>query len=222
MAARGSAAQSSRGRASGVQTWDGHSHHVALVASVAAALRNHRGTPVRLEAPDLRMHRRRSPSQRLVLLLVDGSGSMGAQDRMARTKAGLRSILDRLYVRRDRVALQVFRNRGTELLVPPGRNLGAAHAAVEALPTGGGTPLAGALHAASALLQRVARTHLDASRMLVLITDGRTREDVRDGAIEVAEVADQRLIIDTEAGAIRLGRARQLAQWLDAQYEALG
>ncbi|RJQ12399.1 MAG: VWA domain-containing protein [Dehalococcoidia bacterium] len=218
---RRGATGTTRGRAYGAEPWDGRSRHIAAIASVAEATRHSVRVPVQVGTHSLRMHRRRGPSQRLVLLLVDGSGSMGAYERIARTKAGLRSIIERLYIHRDRVALQVFRNRRAELLVAPSRNLAAARAAIEALPTGGGTPLAGALRAAADLLRRDQRVHPGQSSLLVLITDGRTREDAREAAAEVAAVATSVMVIDTEAGPVRLGRVRLVADWLGASYEML-
>lgn len=214
-------ANETRGRAYGAQHWDGQSRRIAVSATVAEATRQSARSPVVVGVRSLRMYRHRGPSQRLVLLLVDGSGSMGAHGHMARTKAALRSVLDRLYLHRDRVAVQVFRNRRAELLVAPGRNIAAAHTAIEALPTGGGTPLASALHEAADLLRRDQHARPGQSSLLVLITDGRTREDVREAAAEAAAVATSILVVDTETGPVRLGRARGIADWLAASYEAL-
>lgn len=168
------------------------------------------------------MHRRQAAAGRLVLLVVDTSGSMGARDRITRTRAALRSILDRVYRQRDRVAVQVFRAGRAELLVAPRRGVEAARAAVEALPTGGGTPLAAALHAAARLLHRARLERPGESSLLVLVTDGRTRESVRDAAADITAVATQAMVVDTETGPTRLGRARQVAAWLGASYEAIG
>lgn len=210
-----------RSRAYGAQPWDGHSRRIAVSATVAEATRQSAHSPVIVGARSLRMYRHRGPSQRLVLLLVDGSGSMGAHGHILRTKAALRSVLDRLYVHRDRVAVQVFRNRRAELLVAPGRNIVAARTAIDTLPTGGGTPLASALREAADLLRRDQHVRPGQPSLLVLITDGRTREDVREAASEVAAVATSILVVDTETGPVRLGRARGIADWLAASYEAL-
>ena len=164
---------------------------------------------------------RSAASSRLVLLVVDGSASMGAYERMARTKAGLRSILERVCVTRDRVAVQVFRGGRVELLVPPGRNIASARAAIEELPTGGGTPLAAALHGAATLLRHARLERPSESSLLVLVTDGRTRESARTAACDVGTVATTSMVLDTEVGPTRHGRARQIALWLGASYEVL-
>ncbi|MGE3858340.1 MAG: VWA domain-containing protein, partial [Dehalococcoidia bacterium] len=207
-----------RGRQAGTVRWDGRSHDIAVVASVIEAARSGHRAP----ADALRMHRRRAAAGRLVLLVVDTSGSMGARDRLTRTRAALRSVLDRVYVSRDRVALQAFRAGRAELVVAPRRGVGAARAAIEALPTGGGTPVESALRGAARLLRRVQAERPGESSLLVLVTDGRTRDSVRAAATEVGALATQTMVLDTEAGATRLGRARQIAAWLGASYEAIG
>ncbi|MDA0302472.1 MAG: VWA domain-containing protein, partial [Chloroflexi bacterium] len=160
-------------------------------------------------------------SERLVVLLVDGSASMGARERMVRTKAALHSILDRVYQRRDRIAVQVFRRGGSELLVAPGRSVSAARAGLDALPTGGGTPLDVALRSVAALLRREARTYPQAERLLVIVTDGRARGELEAAARDAALAATTTLVVDTEDGPIRLGRARVLSTWLGGTYEAI-
>ena len=218
--ARAGLGEALRGRRVGVQRWDGRSRDLALVPSLVEATR--RGTyPVRIDGDSVRMHRRRASSSRLVLLVVDGSASMGAYERMARTKAGLRSILERVRVTRDRVAVQVFRGGRVELLVPPGRNIASARAAIEELPTGGGTPLAAALYGAATLLRHARLERPSESSLLVLVTDGRTRESARTAACDVGTVATTSMVLDTEVGPTRLGRARQIALWLGASYEVL-
>ena len=214
------ALDSTRGRRIGSQRWDRRSRDIAVVPTLVEVARAPRRDG-RIDTRSLRMHRRREPSGRLVLLLVDGSGSMGAHERMARTKAGLRSIVERVYVRRDRVAVQVFRGGRAELLVPPGRSIVAARAAIEALPTGGGTPLVAALQGATVLLHRAQREHPGESSLLVLVTDGRTRERLEEATREAAASATASMVLDTETGPTRLGRARRIAGWLNATYEVL-
>ena len=215
------ATEGTRGRIAGVRAWDGRSRDLAVVPTVIARATRGHLDGAGVDRRDVRVHRRRGPAERLVLLVVDASGSMGAAERMRRTKAGIRSVIDRVYLRRDRIAVQAFRGGRSTLLVPPGKNIAAARASIEALPTGGGTPLRDALVEAAMLLRRRARTHPDETSLVVVVTDARTRVAVRDAAEELASVATDCLVVDTEAGASRLGRARQLAGWLGASYELL-
>ena len=215
--ARRGAATGPRGRVAGARAWDRASTDVAVIPTLVAAAR--RGEAVQVS--DVRAHRRIAQSERLVLLLVDGSASMGARDRMAVTKAGLRAILDEVYRRRDRIAVQVFRQGATQLVLRPGRSIRAAHAAIEVLPTGGGTPLDGALRAAAALLRDEERRHPTRERLLVVVTDGRSRGAVQAAAGEAAAAATASMVVDAEDGRVRLGRARTLATWLSGEYRVL-
>lgn len=200
-----------RGRSIGSEPWDARTRDLAPLATALARL---------ADAEAVRQHRRRAPARRLVLLLVDGSGSMGARERMARTKGLLLGVLADAYQARDTVALQVFRNDAAPVLVDPTRNVDRVAGVVASLPTGGRTPLALALHEAAT----TAATHRARGGdevLLVLVTDGRHRDDIEAATAEVRASGAHALVVDTEAGPVRLGRARDLARALDAEYVAL-
>lgn len=200
-----------RGRSVGSEPWDKRTHDLAPLATALARL---------TDAEAVRQHRRRAPARRLVLLLVDGSGSMGARERMARTKALLLGVLADAYQARDTVALQVFRDDAAPVLVDPTRNVNRVAGVVAALPTGGRTPLALALREAAT----TAATHRARGGdevLLVLVTDGRHRDAIEDAAAEVRASGAHALVVDTETGQVRLGRARDLARTLDAEYVTL-
>lgn len=206
-----SGVEAHRGRSVGSAPWDGRTRDLTPLATALARL---------TDAEAVRQHRRRAPARRLVLLLVDGSGSMGARERMARTKALLLGVLADAYQARDTVALQVFRDDAAPVLVDPTRNVDRVAGVVAALPTGGRTPLALALREAAT----TAATHRARGGdevLLVLVTDGRHRDEIGTAAAEVRASGAHALVIDTEAGPVRLGRARDLARALDAEYVAL-
>ncbi len=209
-----------RGGVVGHRRWDGASHDIAPLATLLrAALRGHRA----LRADDLRVHARRGPARRLLLLLVDASGSMGARDRMGRTKAALLAVLAQAYTYRDEVAIQSFRDDAIPLLAGPTRDLGRVRRAIEALPVGGRTPLASALRTAAALLRREHASR-DHEASLVLVTDARTSDSpthLASAAAEVREATRGNLVIDAEAGPVRLRRAERLATLLGARYTSL-
>jgi magnesium chelatase subunit D len=207
------------GHAVGHGQWDGRSGDLAPFATAVTALLN--GRHGRLHRDDMRMQRRKSRPRRLVLLLVDTSGSMGARERMAQTKAVLLDVLGQSARHRDVVALQVFRDDAAEMPVSPTRDFAAVSNAINALPTGGRTPLLEGLRAAEHMLRRErARNRIDET-LLVLVTDGRYRGNP--GTV-VATLRDQlapALVVDTENGPVRLGRARALASKLGAEYIAI-
>jgi magnesium chelatase subunit D len=170
---------------------------------------------------------RRTPTQRLYILVVDSSGSMAAYQRMAQVKGVLLGLLREVYRHRDGVAVIAFRGAQSESLLSPTRSPEAAQAFIEALPTGGRTPLAHALWRVEALLTQERRRRSAWTPVLVLVTDGRPNrslsmaDPLHESLTICQRLADsglQAVVIDTEAGVIRLGLAAQFATALAAPY----
>jgi magnesium chelatase subunit D len=189
----------------------------------ARALRAGKKAP--LEIADLRGWRRGGPTGCLLLFVIDASGSMAAWQRMRRTKAAVLALLTQAYQRRDRVALMTFRGAWAELVLPPARGLGPARQALESLPVGGTTPLAHGLAAACRLVRGEQRRQPRQPIWTVLLTDGRTnvpngsddpwRDALRHARALVACGTDV-LVVDTETGRPRFGRAAGLARVVGA------
>jgi magnesium chelatase subunit D len=179
---------------------------------------------------DWRLKLRRTPTQHLYILVVDSSGSMAAYQRMAQVKGVLLGLLREVYRHRDGVAVIAFRGAQSELLLAPTRSPEAAQAFLEALPTGGRTPLAHALLRVEALLTNERRRRSSWVPILVLVTDGRPNHSVTHAdPLQESLAICRRLakndlhavIVDTETGAIRLGLASQFATALSAAYVRL-
>jgi magnesium chelatase subunit D len=160
-----------------------------------------------------------------MLFVVDASGSMAAWQRMRQTKAAVLALLVRAYQQRDQVALLAFRGQGTELVLPPARGRATARRALEALPTGGTTPLAHALVAAGRFIRGQRRRQPGRPIWTILLTDGRTNvalasDDPWHDALEQAKVLAKSnskcLIVNTETGWPRFSRAHALADALQA------
>lgn len=194
----------------------------------AAALHQHeRGRrqdaePLILRGDDLRFRRQCQPAGRLLLFVVDASGSMAAWRRMRETKAAILALLLQAYRQRDRIALLTFSGTGSRLVLPPTRGLAAPRRALEELAVGGATPLAHGLSAACRLLEQQQRRQ-NLPIWTVLLSDGRANvtlhsddpwTDALHEARRLAAVSDFRTVIDTETGWPRLGRAAPLAQAL--------
>ena len=86
---------------------------LALVASLRARLLG--------DGAHLREHVRSGREGTFLCLVVDASGSMGAQRRLARVKGALAGLLRDAYARRDRVAVIAFRDATAEVLIAPAR-----------------------------------------------------------------------------------------------------
>lgn len=179
---------------------------------------------VLIEPPDLRTRARRGRTSRLVLFVVDSSGSMAARRRMEAVKGAVIQLLTDAYQKRDRVALISARGARAELLLPPTSSVGLANQRLTDLPTGGRTPLADGLRLALDTIEQARHAEL-IDPLLVLVSDGRPNvpldrgdalQDARWVASRIAEVTIPAIVIDTEDGRLRLGANRELSEALRA------
>jgi magnesium chelatase subunit D len=119
---------------------------------------------------DLRLKRYKEVSDRVLIFVVDASGS-SAMARLGEAKGAVELMLAQAYSRRDHVALVVLRGQKAELILPPTRSLTTTKARLRGLPGGGGTPLASGLATALDTALRARRQGMTPS--LALLTDGR-------------------------------------------------
>ncbi|MGW3414168.1 putative cobaltochelatase [Streptomyces sp. NPDC000888] len=221
-AGRRSRARTEHGRTTGSRRPQGALTKLHLAATVQAAAphqlargRSGRGLVVRRD--DLRQATREGREGNLVLFVVDASGSMASRQRMSAVKGAVLSLLLDAYQRRDKVGLVTFRGSAAEVALPPTSSVDAAAARLESLPTGGRTPLAAGLLRAHDVL-RVERLR-DAARrpLVVVVTDGRATGGPEPVALAgraarlFAADSVASVVVDCEAGAVRLGLAGQLA-----------
>jgi len=190
-----------------------HDDDIALVATLRERLATG-------DATARRANIRAGREGALLCLVVDASGSMAARRRMARVKGALLGLLRDAYARRDRVAIVAFRDARAEVVHAPGAPLEHAAAAVLALRTGGRTPLAAGLDAATELIRRERARDPRGRAIAAVLTDGRA-PDAGAAAARLGRTADAVHVVDTEEGAVRLGLARSLAAAAGASVIAL-
>ncbi|WP_062649828.1 putative cobaltochelatase [Streptomyces maremycinicus] len=221
-AGRRSRARTEHGRTTGARRPRGALTKLHLAATVMAAAphqrergRTGRGLVVRRD--DLRQATREGREGNLVLFVVDASGSMAARQRMSAVKGAVLSLLLDAYQRRDKVGLVSFRGAAADVALPPTSSVDAAAVRLESLPTGGRTPLAAGLLKAHDVL-RVERLRDPARRALVVVvTDGRATGGPEPVALAgraarlFAAEGIASVVVDCEAGPVRLGLAGQLA-----------
>ncbi|MDN5382336.1 putative cobaltochelatase [Streptomyces sp. LB8] len=222
-AGRRSRARTEHGRTIGARRPRGALTKLHLAATVRAAAPHQRargrsGPGLLLRRDDLRQAVREGHESNLVLFVVDASGSMAARQRMGAVKGAVLSLLLDAYQRRDKVGLVTFRGAGAEVALPPTSSVDAAAARLEALPTGGRTPLAAGLLKAHDVL-RVERLRDPARRaLLVVVTDGRATGGPDPVALAgraarlLAAEGVASVVVDCESGPVRLGLAGRLAQ----------
>ncbi len=154
-----------------------------LSATLAAAapwqkLRPASAGHISVRASDIHVRRFEEQSDRVVIFVVDASGSAAAA-RLAEVKGAVELLLGEAYSKRDHVSLVTFRGDRAEQALPPTRSLVQTKRRLAALPGGGGTPLALGLKMALETAEAAARKGMTPS--LVLLTDGRANIDI-DGA----------------------------------------
>jgi magnesium chelatase subunit D len=141
---------------------------------------------------------------------------------MGAVKGAVLSLLLDAYQKRDRVGLIAFRGQGAEVLVPPTNSVELAEQRLRQMPTGGRTPLAAALQLAGRVLTSHLQRDAALTPLLVLITDGRPNVgqpgEVRRAALSLAQKRVAALVLDSEQNFVRLGAARDVAAWMEAEY----
>jgi len=187
-------------------------------------LREKNGLALSIHSCDIREKIRERRVGNTVLFLVDASGSMGIRQRMSEAKTAVLEMLKQSYIKRDSVGLMTFRHDETETVLPPTRSVNLAHKLLKDIRTGGRTPLSSALKDAHLLMQSLRRKNNEIMPVIVLFTDGRetVQNAQADGAIPAAkQICNDNvrlIVIDTESGFIRLGKAKSLAQQSEAEY----
>ena len=185
--------------------------------------------PVHIRKDDIRLRRYETRSDRLLIFAVDASGS-AAMARLAEAKGAIEILLGEAYARRDHVALVAFRGDDAELLLPPTRSLVQTKRRLQALPGGGGTPLAAGLRLSLETAHSANARGMTPT--VVLLTDGRANialdgsanralaaEEADDMARLIRSAGVSALVIDT---ALRPQPAlNHLSQTLSAPYIAL-
>jgi len=230
---RRSRAITDNGRTIGVQPPSVHTGRPHLVATVRAAAvhqrsRGRSGTGLELRPQDLRFALREGREGNLILFCVDASGSMGARARMREVKSAVLSLLLDAYQRRDKVGLVTFRADEAELALPPTISVDAAASRLEALPTGGRTPLAEGLLKAAQVLRTESVRDPRRRPLLVIVTDGRATSGAdavarsQAAAAILAGTGVASVVMDCESGKMRLGLAAELAARLGAEHVPLG
>lgn len=210
---------------------NGKFRDIAFDATIRAAApfqrgREKGGRSFVIRPSDIREKVRVRKSGTTILFLVDASGSMGARRRMVTVKGAIFSMLKDAYQKRDMVGLMTFSNGSSELILPPTKSVDLAYTKLRSVPTGGKTPLPLALSKAAEFLcsPRMKSTQDVA---LVIITDGRANVAVHDGdafsqalniAHQMSSLPIQYVVVDSETGYPRMGKATRLSEALGGSY----
>jgi magnesium chelatase subunit D len=180
-----------------------------------------------IEKPDFREKIRERKVGSLIMFVVDASGSMAAEERMAATKGAVLSLLLDAYQRRDRVGMVVFRKEKAELVLPPTNSVELAQRFLSTLPTGGRTPLAHGLSLGLETIQKYLLRNKQTIPLLALVSDGRANvplnggdpvEDAKRVAREIGCSGIKAIAIDTERGFLTFGLVKQVSDEMKGRY----
>lgn len=205
---------------------------IDFVATLRAAapfqkIRPNNNLAINIQQTDLHRKVREHRIGNTILFLVDASGSMGIRRRMEEAKSGVFSLLKDAYVHRDSVGLMTFRKEESKLLLPPTRSVSRAYELLRDIKIGGRTPLFYGLQSALELLANLKLKDKANMPTMILFTDGKATssykgenslEKIQQIAQKYADLNLKTFLIDTECGFIRLGYAKQLANWMQAEY----
>lgn len=173
-----------------------------------------------LQAQHLRYRKRDAGAGVLHCFLVDCSGSMLTDGRLARAGQLLLQMLRAAYQQRAEVAIVSFAGlRATTRLhptvaYPPDSR--TVRGWLRGIDAGGGTPFAHGMELADTLLAQARRSRPGQQRWLWVLTDGRSRERPAPPLH-----ADECVVVDCESQRVALGRCLQLAREWKADYRLL-
>lgn len=208
---------------------------IAFDATLRAAapfqkFRDKNGLALSIKNQDIREKIREKPTGSTILFVVDASGSMGAENRMEAVKGAIMSLLTDAYEKRDSVGMVAFRKEEAELILGITRSIDLAYKKLEALPTGGKTPLVLGMYRGYEILKASMKKDPDIIPIMVLVSDGRGNVSFQGGdphgeALEIAEKIAiegiQSIIIDTEDDFIKLNLAKEIGEYMKAKYYKL-
>ncbi len=162
---------------------------------------------------DLLFQLRTRSAHELWLVIVDASASTRRHHALSDAKGLLAQLFDDAYRQRARLTLLTASGSTPKWQVQGLKASSGLRIWLDALGAGGGTPLREALTQAQQwLVQRQKRFPAEQQRLLV-VTDGRLK-----AVTGLAAMTCPGLLIDIERGPIRLGRAKELAGALAADY----
>ncbi len=208
---------------------------IAIDATIRAAAPYQRArsgpNAIKVKSEDIREKERVRKTSAMLLFVVDGSGSMGAMQRMESAKGAVLSLLMDSYQKRDKIGMVAFRGKEAELILPPSSSVDLALSRLKELPTGGKTPLSAGLSRGLQLLQGEMKKDAETKLMMVLVSDGRANVGmggkIKDELMEISERTKQlgvhTIVIDTEVVdssfmEMRLGYCREIAEMTGGKY----
>lgn len=183
---------------------------------------------LRVQPHHFRLKIRKSPMNILIIFVLDSSGSMAANKRMSAAKGAIYSLMQEIYLRKDKLCLITFSGEDAKLVLPPTNSVDRASELLEEIPTGGKTPLSAGLHRAI----QIATTEFNTRGLIplvVLLSDGKQNVNLYNSFKQDKMLLNQLferhniplICIDTDMSRFNLGFAKDLARKFNAVYYEL-
>lgn len=139
---------------------------------------------------DLRRRVRVQPVKKTIHFLVDASDSMLVEEQMKLAKGAVLGLLTQAYQKRYRVGVVVFHHWHAHEVLTPTTSITRARQALQAVATGGGTPLAEGLYTVLQIIRSERIRHPHDLPQLILVTDGKPSVSMNPKADLRQEVLD--------------------------------
>lgn len=207
---------------------------IALDATLRAAAPHQKSRDgnlaVTICSSDIRERVMEEKTGNTIIFVVDASGSMGVKKRMSAVKGAVLSLLIDAYQKRDKVGIVTFRGDCADLLLSPTSSVDLAETKLKVIPTGGRTPLGKGLQMGFDVLSQEIRRDPKTKPLLILISDGKANvssaaekplDELKKIADRIQKAKIPSLMLDSEAGLVRLGYAEKLAKMMGAKYMKL-
>lgn len=152
------------------------------------------------------------------MVMLDTSASVLRDQALACARGLLDDLSHQAYLKRHRLLIMGFGNQQTTTLLPLQRAPKSLAKQMPILVAGGGTPLQAVVDSLAQQQQQLLRRQPGIQFYNYMITDGRIRR-IPNGLGE--KLAGQTVVIDIEAGPIKRGRSRQLADAFGGRYVAM-
>ena len=181
----------------------------------------------KIESQHYRIKVRKSPTNILIIFLLDTSGSMAANKRMSAAKGALLSLLKNIYIRKDKICLITFSGKDANLIIPPTNSVELASEILPKIPTGGKTPLSAAINKAIniAISEQNMRGIIP---LIILLSDCKQNislyslnDDLEMLNDKIERYSIPLIVIDTDLSDFNLGFAKEVSEKLNAIYYQL-
>jgi len=185
-----------------------------LQGSVAWPATLLKGRP--LQRRDLCWQQRTASAHEQWLVIVDASASTRRYQALSKAKGLLAALFDQAYLQRVRLTLLTASGNAPRWQRHGLKASAALKPWLDSLGAGGGTPLLGALEQARHWLELRQRQHPHEQQRCLIVTDGRLK-----AWDPLQPLPCPSLLVDIESSPVRLGRARLLAQQIEAEYRPI-